>query len=61
MFAGGPRRSIKLKKGIASELEDILGGDDADAMSMTDKNVDEILSSKVRLASNDELDQIQLS
>lgn len=61
MFAGGPRRSIKLKKGIASELEDILGADGYDDESTNDRTIEEILTSKDRIASNDELDQIQLS
>lgn len=61
MFAGGPRRSIKLNKGLASELDDILAGESEDNSNLKDKTVDEILTSTVRMASTEELDQIQLS
>lgn len=56
MFTGGPRRSIKLNKTLANELEDILGTDDDKNSSLNDKTIDLILSSKTKQVSDDELD-----
>ena len=58
MFAGGPRRSIKLNKGLASELDDILAGESEDNSNLKDKTVDEILTSTVRMASTEELESL---
>ena len=46
MFTGGPRRSIKLNKKVANELDDILGDDMETNLSLNDKTIEDILSSK---------------
>ena len=56
MFVGGPRRSIKLNKKVANELEDILGDDNDYNQSLNDKLIEDIFSSKQRSVTEDELD-----